>query len=304
MALTGIDSGRMPRWRWALLLMAAHGVLFFHPGCAREPVRAANALHPNRQGDYPRSVAVLPFTDLTGTPGLAESMRVEFYAHMSILPFEDVELHVIDEALRRQRLDRPEAISRTPVKALGRILGCDAVILGNVYEFQRIFAGFYSSMNIGLSLQVWDTRTAEVVWSDRYTARIHDGGLPLTFFDVPMITLRSGLNLRDTVKLHAIDEACRYLVHRIPTPTSVVSTPSAAYLLQVGAFSDRDRAAAVKVRFRQDGFPAFIRQSSDARGMWHRVLLGPYRSMEAAIEVQQKLRETYRTESLISRNAS
>lgn len=300
----GFDNGRLPPRGWAVLLTAAAFVLCAHLGCARDPERAANALHPNRQGDYPRSVAVLPFTDLTGTEGLAESMRVEFYAHMSILPFDDVELYTIDETLRRHRLERPEVISRTPVKALGRILGCDAVIFGNVYEFQRIFAGFYSSMNIGLSLQIWDTRTAEVVWTDRYTARIHDGGLPLTFFDVPMITLRSGLNLRDTVKLHAIDEACRYLVHRIPTPRSVVPNPSAAYLLQVGAFSDRDRAMAVKGRFRQDGFPAFVRQSSDARGMWHRVLLGPYRSMEAALEVQQKLRESYRTESLISRNAS
>ncbi|WP_373498296.1 GNA1162 family protein [Desulfococcus sp.] len=287
-----------------MLLLAAFGVLFSHGGCAQDPERAPNALHPNRQGDYPRSVAVLPFTDLTGTPGLAESMRIEFYGHMSVLPFDDMELYVIDETLRRHRMGDPKVISRTPVKALGRVLGCDAVVFGNVYEFQKIYAGLYSSMNIGLSLQIWDARTAEIIWTDRYTARIHDGGLPLTFFDVPMITLRSGLNLRDTVKLHAIDEACRYLVHRIPTPRSVIRNPSTAYILQVGAFSSRDRAAAVEGRFRQDGFPAFIRKSRDERGVWHRVFLGPYRSMASALEIQQKLRESYRTESLISRNRS
>ena len=291
-------------WKWLYLTLAVIGELCVLAGCASDPGRAANGFYPPRRGDYPKSVAVLPFTDLTDTQGIAETIRVEFYGHMSTLPFDDVELHVIDEALRDHGLSSPKALLRTSVKKLGRILDCDAVVLGNVYEFQRIFAGLYSSMNVGISVQLWDTRTAEIVWSDQYTARIHEGGLPISFIDLPMITLRSGLNLRDTIKLHAIDEACRYLVHRIPTPGTVVPKASGVFTLQIGAFSSKERAMSVKGRFKSDGFPVFVRRSNDDRGVWHRVLLGPYQSLEIALEVQRNLRENYRTDSLLSRNRS
>ncbi|AQV01084.1 GNA1162 family protein [Desulfococcus multivorans] len=284
------------------LAMTVVGWLCLLAGCAHEPVRVPNTVHPATLNDYPGSIAVLPFTDLTETPGIAETIRIEFYSHMSVLPFEDVELHIVDERLRRRRISTAASLSRTPVKHLGRILDCDAVLIGTVYDFRRVFAGLYSSMNVGLSVQLWDTRTARMIWSDRYTARRHEGGLPFTVFDVPMVTLRSGLNLRDAVKLHAIDEACRYLVHRIPTPPAVNPEAPEAYTLQIGAFADEYRAQNVESRFKYDGFPVFVQRDRNDQGVLHRVFLGPYRSMETVLEIQQRLREKYRTESFISRN--
>ena len=299
-----LDRRRSAVCRWVFLAVTAAGVMGLITGCAHDPGTAANVLYPPVLGDYPRSVAVLPFTDLTGTPEIAEITRVEFYGHLSTLPFDDVELHVIDDTLRRRRMAGPGTLSRISVRRLGRILKCDAVVFGSVYEFQRVFAGLYSSMNVGVSIQIWDTRTADIVWSDRYTARIHEGGLPLSVIDLPMITLRSGLNLGDTVKRHAVDEACRHLVRRIPLPRGDARKTSGAYTLQVGAFESEARAASLKNRFAGSGFPAFIRRSDDGRGRWHRVLLGPYRGPETALEVQRNLRKNYRTEGLLSKNRS
>lgn len=296
--------GDTPLRRWLCLMLAVLGTLCALAGCARSTVKAANAIYPAERGDFPRSIAILPFTNQTSTPGIDEEMRVEFYGHMSALPFKDVELNVIDDTLGRRGLSSPKALSQVSVKALGRLLGCDAVLFGNVFEFQRVYAGLYSSMNVGLSIKIWDTRTSEIVWSDRYTARIHEGGVPLTLMDLPMITLRSGMNLSNTVKLHAMDETCRYLVRRIPTPKTVTPVTPAGYTLQIGAFSSEERALSVKYRFKHDGFPVFIRQSRDDRGLWHRVLLGPYKSLENALEVQRKLRDNHQTDSLVSPNRS
>ena len=288
--------GRVP------LALLAVGLLLLLAACARPPSRAANAVYPPRKGAYPRSVAVLPFSDQSGNADIAAAVRVAFYSHMSTLPFHDVELHEVDSTLRRRRLSNPDVLARVPAGRLGRLLGCDAVIFGNVYEFQRVFAGLYSSMSVGLSIQIWDTRTAEMVWSDRYTARIHEGGLPLSFLDLPMVTLRSGLNLTETVKQHAIDEACRYLVNRIPTPGAVARRAGDAYILQIGAFASEARAIRLQHRFQNDGFPVFIRSGRDDRGVWHRVFMGPYQSLEAAVEVQRRLQKEYQTDSMISRN--
>ena len=105
-----------------------------------------------------------------------------------------------------------------PLKKLGRILGCDAVIFGEVIEFDRIFAGIYSQMAVGLSISMWDTRTGREIWVDEHIERHHEGGIPLALTDIPMITFRSGMVLRENAKIKAVDELSRLLTRRIPVP--------------------------------------------------------------------------------------
>ncbi|MEE4356865.1 MAG: GNA1162 family protein [Desulfococcaceae bacterium] len=259
------------------------------------------------QRHYPRSLAVLPFRDLTGNEGIAETVRVSFYNHLSSLPYRDVELHITDLRLRETGLASHEAIAGVSVRKLGKILGCDAVIFGTVYEFQRIFAGFYSSMNIGVSVNIWDTRNGQKIWSDRYTARSHEGGVPITLLDIPLITVRSGLNLTEGVKLQAVEKATRYLAENIPTPrrVRVQKYRAAEYDLQVGAFFEPDRADRFQTQLKSRGFPAFIRKNTDERGeLWHRVFVGPYKNRSQALEIKKQLDEVFGSNCFISRNNS
>jgi len=267
-------------------------ILILLAGCADKPPVAYQALTTAVvHGDFPRSVAVLPFNDHTDTNGIAELVRTSFYGHLSCLPYRDVELQSIDNLLRRHNLDTRKKLYDIPVTKLGRILGCDALVYGDVTEFQRVFAGIYSSMNLGAGIQIWDARTGRKLWSDEYTSQCREGGVPLTLIDLPLLTVRSGLNLADTTKIRTADELTRRLVNRIPVPGSAsLNRTTRQYELQIAAFSEKARAAGLLDKLNRKDFPAFIRQQTDAGGsIWYRVLIGPYRNQEHALTVKRRI---------------
>jgi hypothetical protein len=89
--------------------VAACGVglalLFF--ACSTQAVKPANPAAPtpafvawSQSGVPEKRACVLPFTDQTGTAGLAASVRESFAGHLSIKRFADAELHELDVRLK------------------------------------------------------------------------------------------------------------------------------------------------------------------------------------------------------------
>lgn len=166
----------------------------------------------------PRSIAILPFGNKTELADLDEFVRTTFYSHLSAQPYKDIELHEVDQRLKRYHLLNYDKLCNVPPKRLGQILSCDAVVIGEVTEFQRVYAGFYSQMAVGAAITVWDTRSGKKIWSDEHVTRNHEGGIPLAITDWAMIGIRSGLNLTESEKIKTVDELSRYLTGRVPVP--------------------------------------------------------------------------------------
>jgi hypothetical protein len=166
----------------------------------------------------PKSIAILPFGNQTESADLDEIVRTNLYSHLSAQPYQDIELYEVDRKLRRYNLMEYEKINDASAKRLGRILNCDAVVTGEVTEFQRVYAGFYSQMAVGASITVWDTRTGQKIWSDEHVTRNHEGGIPLAITDLAMIGIRSGMNLTESEKIKTVDELSRHFTSRIPIP--------------------------------------------------------------------------------------
>ena len=168
----------------------------------------------------PKSIAILPFGNKTEVEDIEDFVRTTFYSHLTPHPYRDIELHEVDRKLRRYNLMNYDKLCNVSVKRLGRILSCDAVVIGEVTEFQRVYAGIYSQMAVGASISIWDTRTGKKLWSDEHVTRHHEGGVPLAITDLAMISIRSGLNLTDAEKVKTVDELSRHLISRVPVPNS------------------------------------------------------------------------------------
>ena len=164
----------------------------------------------------PKSIAILPFGNQTEREGLDEFVRATFYGHLAPRPYKDIELHEVDRRLKGYNLMNYDKFNHVSAKRLGRILRCDAVVIGEVTEFQRVYAGVYSQMAVGASITIWDTRSGKKLWSDKHVTRHHEGGIPLAITDLAMLSIRSGLNLRDSEKVKTVDELSRHLVSRLP----------------------------------------------------------------------------------------
>lgn len=206
-------------WTYLVLLVLLSVWLFMLSGCAtggrqlRQDVPEAL----NKVG-YPKSIAVLPFGNKTDQPGIEVFVRATFYSHMSPYPYRDVELQVVDRLLRRHHLYDTEKLRKTKVKRLGRLLKCESVVFGEVIEYKRIYAGFYSQMAVGAAVEMWDARTGRKIWSGKHVARKHEGGIPLSLTDIPMIGIRSGMNLTEEAQIQTVDDLSRQLTGRIPVP--------------------------------------------------------------------------------------
>ena len=168
--------------------------------------------------NYPESVAIMPFKNNTRIEGIESFVRSTLYSHMSVLPYQDVELSLVDEKLQACSLLGHERVEDIPLDELGYLLGVDAVVFGEVTEFQKVFMGIYSQMAVEVNISVWDTRTGKEIWKDECVSRNHDGGVPLGLLDLPFIVARSGYHLRETSKVRAVDDVARQLASRIPVP--------------------------------------------------------------------------------------
>ena len=166
----------------------------------------------------PKSIAILPFGNQTDSEGINEFVRTTFYSHLCAQPYKDIELHEVDRRLKAHNVVNPGELDPKSAKRLGRILGCDAVVVGNVTEYQRLYAGLYSQMAVGAAIAVWDTRTGKRIWSDAHVTRHHEGGIPLALTDIAMIGIRSGMNLTESEEVTTVDELSRYLSRRVPIP--------------------------------------------------------------------------------------
>jgi hypothetical protein len=206
-------------WTYLVLLVLLSVWLFMLSGCASggRQLRQETPEALKNVG-YPRSIAVLPFSNKTDQPGIEDFVRATFYSHMSPYPYRDVELQVVDRLLRRNHLRDIARLRKIEVKRLGRLLKCEAVVFGEVTEYKRLYAGIYSQMAVGAAVEMWDARTGRKIWSGKHIARKHEGGLPLTLTDIPMIGIRSGMNLTETSKIQAVDDLSRQLTGRIPVP--------------------------------------------------------------------------------------
>lgn len=279
-------------------IVAGVGLILLAACQMNPPVRNNTLARHVVNGEPPRSIAVLPFKNNTDTQGIDQLVRNSIYGHLSVLPYRDVEISIIDRRLRKHKITDIESLEQTPIHKIGRILGCDAVLFGQVNHFQRIFAGLYSQMAVSASIQVWDTRSVKKIWSDQHVARVHEGGVPLDILLVPLVSLRTGWNMREEVKVQVVDELAQHLVNTFPCPQAI-QDPTYQYELQLGAFLEKNRAHSFARKMKAKGLRPFIRNNRDDRGLWYRVLLGPYHDREKVLQLRRQVKDEFGVDAFV-----
>ena len=167
----------------------------------------------------PRTVAVLPFMNEAKSQLGSDEVRKGFYNHFSSLPYKGMKLYTADNILRKAGLTDTETINKTSPEDLGKILGVDAVIYGNISDFDKLFAVVYSSVSVGAEIKMYDTKTGNFLWSGRHVARIHEGGISTTPVGIIATVVATAMNVRDIQLLRACDDLFRDMVKTIPVPT-------------------------------------------------------------------------------------
>ncbi|MDJ0723352.1 MAG: SPOR domain-containing protein [Desulfobacterales bacterium] len=278
-----------------ILCLSPSGCMSRHAVTYQEMSQAA----PQR---LPHSIAVLPFHNATERPDLAPLVRQGFYAHLSYKRFRDVELSVIDQVLAEHGLGADTEWTAERIRRLGDWLNCEAVVIGRINRFERLFAAVYSQFNIGAQITIHATRTGQPIWSDRHVARLHEGDVPLTPLGLPLASIRTGMNLHDREVIAVVDLLTRHLAGRIPDHGLPGPAPGTYRLeLQIGAYRDHQFALAERDRLKAEGFPASVRSETTPDAIWHRVVIGPYLDEDEAMAARTALEGLLSVRPLIRR---
>jgi uncharacterized protein (DUF2249 family) len=196
-------------------------------------------ISPTLKENPPKTVALLPFRSLIGEgriegsrsffnfltfrkdvhpEHLAQRIRQSFFGQFSQLEFEHVKLSRVDRILKREELDSWEKLRAIPPRRLGELLGADALVFGQVTHFDYYYAFLYSQLAVGLSMEMVDARTGEVLWRVHDARRDHTVRAVYDPIAVVVGLFQVGFAMRPIAMMRAMDEIARELVGTIPPP--------------------------------------------------------------------------------------
>ena len=122
------------------------------------------------------SVAILPVEIVrTDQKETAKMLRQGLYAHLKESNFNIIERYVVDGLLKQHKLNNPADFLRVNPMRFAEILGADAVLISRVNKVERSYLVVHSSIEIGISAQLVDTRTGQILWRAEQTEQDYQG---------------------------------------------------------------------------------------------------------------------------------
>lgn len=159
---------------WRRPIPAVVAVLVALAGCAGHRGARSTYHDPNMDFSLIRSVAVVPFTNLTTTQKAEDRVRDVFMTMLQatgavyVLPPGEVARGISRVGLQDARAPTSEEIVR-----LAKNLEADVVITGSVLEYGEVRSASATANVISLSVQMMEGQTGKVVWSASAT----EGGI-------------------------------------------------------------------------------------------------------------------------------
>jgi hypothetical protein len=148
---------------------------------------------------------------------LAEEMRLAFFGQLAQLPFELTHPVHVDQKLTAIGLKSWDDLKATSAGELAGLLGVDALVFGEVVNFDYYYGLLYAQLAAGLRLEMISS-TGEMLWRFNDTRRNHTVRIALDPIAIAVGLFQAGFALRAVAMARAMDEICREAVATIPPP--------------------------------------------------------------------------------------
>jgi cell division septation protein DedD len=123
-----------------------------------------------------QTVAILPVEIMKkGQEETGEMLRQGLYANLKGAKFNLLERYVVDGLLKQHNLHNPAEFLKINPMQFAEILGADAVLITRINKVERSYLVIHSSIEIGISAQLVDTRTGEILWRAEQTEQDYQG---------------------------------------------------------------------------------------------------------------------------------
>ncbi|MDP6136135.1 MAG: DUF799 family lipoprotein [Arenicellales bacterium] len=171
--------------------------------------------------ELPKSVAMLPFANMTDSDFAFTSVRRTMFNHFASKNYRMIHWQNVDSRLQLGGYEDAAALGGVAAQDLMNLLGVDGLIYGNITHYNKTFAGIYSQISVGVELK-FINRDAQTVWEVKDVQRSHAGGLSSSPVGLLMNALAAANHLRGDINLfRTADELGRELAEAMPEPSAL-----------------------------------------------------------------------------------
>lgn len=272
----------------------------------------------SQNGRPDKRLCVLPFANRTKVEGLADRVRESFFGRVVLKQYTDIDLRELDVRLN----DFPESWGTLAPRQLGQTLQCDALLYGEVTDASNVYLGVYAQLTLEGRIRLVDAVSNRILVTGVHATKFRAGGVPFSLLELVPNAVLSLRNFSSEQMLRAIDDLSRNLADKVPDlpnaqPTTVLTTtehkafPLASsrttpelYRLQVAAFSKPGEAQHAVQLLRNKGFQPTIVTAIQSEKSWHKVMLGPFPSLDAAQETGVRVQKRLPFSPVVVRSAA
>jgi hypothetical protein len=185
----------------------------------------------------PERIAVLPFADLGSAQYVVDKialthrngdeqadwawtdgnrMRRAVNGYLASREFLEANMIQVDAILREHGIDSREKLDHVPPQNLGKWLGVDAVVYGDVVHYEAYYALLISAWQVGADVRMVSTHNGEELFAangSRYSVDLRPAFNPM---DIAINSVLTLLELRDVALARAEEEDAREIVLRLP----------------------------------------------------------------------------------------
>lgn len=123
-------------------------------------------VHPNADLGSVRTVAVLPFENVSGERLAADKVQKLFVAELlAASAFQIVEPGLVQKALRNERVDSAAQLTADDMKKVAAALGAEALFLGSVLEWSETRGASVAAPRIVIQLRLVEAASGATLWS-------------------------------------------------------------------------------------------------------------------------------------------
>lgn len=170
----------------------------------------------------PQKIVVFPFdwqADSVDPEHRREAVREvtqTFRNVFSSLQYIDVKIAAMEDAMLRAGLAPGDAVPAEKRKSIAADVGADAMIVGNITAYDKVYAGIYGQLAAGIDVSMIALSDDLRLWRAHHVVRKHHGGIPLSPMEAVTTLIGTAMEVTDKARVAALDELMRDVVVSVP----------------------------------------------------------------------------------------
>ena len=170
-----------------------------------------------RNPNFPKNVAILPFINITDNKEAGLAVRQTLFNHFASKNYFSLHIREVDRRLRLANIEPSHSMDAKQIQQTADSLGVDGLIYGEVTHYDKLFAGLYAQVSVGIKMR-FVARNGQVIWQGEHITRKHEGGISTTPIGLIIQAVAAAMHIQDINLFRASDELGREVVAKIPEP--------------------------------------------------------------------------------------